>query len=139
MTTTEWGGALSTFGQSYGHDGELMVTVFEYPTVGLSMVDAVSLLKIPQPQYIKMDVDGIEHLILKSGIPVLRNVKAVSIEINDQFAAQAEEASRCLREAGLAFEAKRHADCFDSHPGAARYTFNQIWARPAERESGTGR
>jgi FkbM family methyltransferase len=129
MTTTEWGGALSTFGQTYGHDGEPIRKVFEFSTIGLSMVDAVSLLKIPQPDYVKMDVDGIEHLILKGGMPVLRGVKGISIEINDKFAAQANDASKYLQEAGLSLKEKRHADYFDSHAGAARYTFNQIWIK----------
>lgn len=129
MTSMDWGGALSTFGQSYGHDGEPIRKVFEFPTIGLSMVDAVSLLKIPPPDYIKMDVDGIEHLILKGGLPILRAVKSISIEINDEFATQAEDASRFLREAGLSFKQKRHADYLDSQVGAHKYTFNQIWAR----------
>lgn len=127
MTSTEWGGALSTFGQSYGHDGETMRKVFEIPTMGLSMVDAVELLKIPQPDYIKMDVDGIEHLILKGGKPVLLNAKGILIEINDKFTVQADDASLYLREAGFTFKEKRHADYFDSDTGSARHTFNQIW------------
>ena len=129
MTSTDWGAALSTFGQSYGHDGEAIRKVFEFPTVGLSMVDAVTLLRIPQPDYIKMDVDGIEHLILKGGMPILREVKSVCVEINDKFSAQADEAGSYLRAAGLSFSEKRHAQHFDSDPGAARYTFNQVWVR----------
>jgi FkbM family methyltransferase len=129
MTSTDWGAALSTFGQSYGHDGEPLRKVFEYPTLGLSMVDAVNLLRIPQPDYIKMDVDGIEHLILKGGIPILRGVRGVLVEINDRFAAQAESASKYLHEAGLSFKEKKHAAHFDSDPSAARNTFNQIWSR----------
>jgi hypothetical protein len=93
------------------------------------MVDAVSLLKIPQPDYIKMDVDGIEHLILKGGLPILREVDGVSIEINDKFTTQADTARACLRAAGLALKEKRHADCFDLQTGPARYTFNQNWVR----------
>jgi FkbM family methyltransferase len=129
MTTTQWGGALSTFGQSYGHDGELIVKVFEFPTIGLSMSDAVTLLRIPQPDYIKMDVDGIEHLILKGGLPILRFIKEASIEINDQFTAQAVDARKYLEEAGLSFKEKKHAECFDFHTGPTKYTFNQIWIR----------
>jgi FkbM family methyltransferase len=131
MTTTDWGGALSTFGKDYGHDGLRIAEVFEFPTVGLSMVDAVRRLGIPQPDFIKMDVDGIEHLILQGGAEVLRAIKGILIEINDKFEEQANEASRYLREAGLALQAKRHADCFDHVEGAARHTYNQIWARPA--------
>ncbi len=68
MSTTDRGGALSAFGQSYGHDGKPLHKIFEFRTVGLSMVDAVELLRIPQPDYVKIDVDGIEHLILKGGL-----------------------------------------------------------------------
>lgn len=132
MTTTEWGGALSTFGQDYGHDGQILHKVFKIPTIGLSMVEAVELLKIPQPDYIKMDVDGIEHLILKGGIPVLRNTKGILIEINDNFAAQANDASSYLLETGFFLKEKRHADCFDLVTSAAKHTFNQIWCRSGQ-------
>jgi FkbM family methyltransferase len=129
LTTTDWGGALSTFAQSYGHDGDPIGKVFEFSTLGLSMVDAVTLLRIPQPDYVKMDVDGIEHLILKGGLPVLRGIKQASIEINDRFTTQAVDAKRYLEEAGLSFREKRHAEHFDLQEGAAKHTFNQIWVR----------
>lgn len=129
MSSTDWGGALSTFGQSYGHDGAPLAKVFEFPTIGLSMVDAVERLNIPPPDYIKMDVDGIEHLILKGGRPILRRVRSALIEINDRFSEQADEARRYLLEAELTLAAKRHAEIFDHSEGAPRYTFNQIWSR----------
>jgi FkbM family methyltransferase len=129
MTSTEWGGALSTFGQTYGHDGGRMVPVFEFRTIGMSMPDAVSSLGISAPDYIKMDVDGIEHLILKGGSAILQRVKGVLVEINDQFAEQAEQSRRLLTAAGLTMRDKRHAAIYDSAPGAERYTYNQIWSR----------
>ena len=57
--------AKSTFGEDYGHDGQLLEKIFGFQTVGLSMIHAVKLLKIIEPDYIKMNVDGIEHLIFK--------------------------------------------------------------------------
>jgi FkbM family methyltransferase len=131
MTSTDWGGAMSTFGEDYGHDGEPIRKVFEFPTIGVSMIDAVQSLQILQPDYIKMDVDGIEHLILKGGMPILKQVKSVLIEINDQFTAQADDASSYLTEAGFTLLEKRHADYFDTVSGAPKYTFNQIWTRAA--------
>ncbi len=101
MTSTEWGGAMSTFNQSYTHDGTALRKVFGFRTVCLSMDEALGLLKIPQPDYIKMDVDGIEHLILKGGATVLRNVKGVLIEINEEFEEQTVDSARYLSEAGL--------------------------------------
>jgi len=129
MGNTNWGGALSTFGKEYGHDGKQMNTVFKLPTIGLSMVDAVNSLNIPQPDYIKMDVDGIEHLILKGGISILDKVKGILIEINDNFTEQSENANLILKEAGFLLIEKRHEDAFSS--GQAKYTYNQIWAKVA--------
>jgi FkbM family methyltransferase len=129
MTSMEWGGALSSFGQSYGHDGKLLQKVFEFPTIGLTMDDAVQLLKIPQPDYIKMDVDGIEHLILKSGMPILSKVKGVLIEINDEFTEQDQGAAECLRMAGLVLVEKRHSVEVENN-AEFRSSFNQIWRRP---------
>ena len=76
---------MSTFGENFGHDGETIRKVFEYPTIGLSMTEAAELLGMPKPHFIKMDVDGIEHLILKGGIEVLDHVHGVLVEINDAF------------------------------------------------------
>lgn len=127
MSSTDWGGAMSTFGEAYGHDGKALRKIFEFPTIGLSMTDAVNLLKIPRPDYIKMDVDGIEHLILKGGMDVLTGVKGVLIEINDEFAAQASGASETLKRAGFTLKEKKQADI--RLTGGAAGTFNQIWVK----------
>ena len=127
MTTTDWGGAMSTFEKGYGHDGQTIKEVFEFPTLGISMIDAVERLKIRQPDYIKMDVDGIEHIILAGGLPVLKSVKSILIEINDNFDDQAKEAKSILEEAGFLLKEKRHADFFDHVETVAKHTYNQIW------------
>ncbi|OCC30846.1 Uncharacterized protein GNX_0588 [Leptospira interrogans serovar Canicola] len=36
------------------------------------MEDVVNQFNLPKPDYIKMDVDGIEHIILKGGKNVLK-------------------------------------------------------------------
>ena len=127
MTTTEWGGALSTFGNSFGFDGRLLAKTFELPTIGLSMDDATALLGIPKPDYIKIDVDGIEHLILRGGGAVLENAKGILIEINDAFEQQAEETARHLTAAGLKLKERRRWEGTDNTPFAT--TFNEIWFR----------
>lgn len=129
MTSTDWGGAMSTFGCEFGHDGKRMERVFAFPTVGLSMVDVVERLKIPPPDYIKMDVDGIEHLILKGGLSVLQNVRSILIEINDRFHEQSEQAALYLQSSGFSLRAKRHAASFDLSEGDAAHTYNQIWTK----------
>ena len=93
------------------------------------MFDAVELLRIPQPDYIRMDADGIEHLILQVGIAVLSKTKSVLIEINDKFNTLAQEADLYLREAGFTLKEKLHADYFDTMTTAARHSYNQIWVK----------
>ena len=128
MTSTQWGGALSTFGASHGFDGEALEKVFEFRTVGLSMDDCVSKLAVPPPDYIKMDVDGIEHLILRGGVNVLRQVKGVAVEINDAFETQAQDSHTLLEAAGLRFVGKAHSQMIEDNPTFSR-TLNQVWAR----------
>ena len=123
MTTTAWGGALSTFGEDIDQNGAHLNGVFEYATVGMSMNDAASLLHIPKPQYIKIDVDGIEHYILRGGSEVLAGVERVLVEINDAFTAQAQESARYLEAAGLTLSRK----CDLGVPGC----YNQWWSRSA--------
>ncbi len=127
MTSTEWGGAESSFGQDYGEDGQALRKIFEFRTIGISLVDAIEMFQIPQPDYIKMDVDGIEHLILKGGAPVLRKVKGVLLEIDERFEMQTVNSACYLREAGLIMKEKRHADMFDNTE--YEHCYNQIWCR----------
>lgn len=129
LTTTEWGGALSTFGEKFGWDGKAIPQVFEFRTIGLTMEDAIRRLDIPQPQYIKMDVDGIEHLILSGGAGVLGSVQQVLIEINDDFKAQAEQCAQRLSKAGLVLREKRHSEIIATSSSGFEGCFNQVWVR----------
>lgn len=127
MTSTEWGGALSTFRESFGFDGRPMSSTFAFSTIGMSIEDARTLLGVPCPDYLKVDVDGIEHLILRGGAETLKRVKGVLIEINDDFKQQAEDSARYLSAAGLTL-AERHSWA-GSDDSPFESTFNQIWHR----------
>jgi len=130
MTTTEWGGALSTFDQEFGWNGEQINQVFQFPTIGLSMIDAVQCLGIPQPDFIKMDVDGIEHFILGGGNTVLSLIKGILIEVNDDFADQADTCRKLLQDAGLVIKDKRHSELIAGSTTGFQNCYDQIWERP---------
>ena len=127
MTSTEWGGALSTFGQDFGWDGKAVEKRFVFQTLGLSMTDAKDILNLPQPDYIKIDVDGIEHIILRGGREVLQRIKGILVEITDDFPEQSTESRMILQEAGLTMKEKLHSEMFEG--GIFQNTFNQIWCR----------
>jgi len=121
MSSTAWGGALSTFGKDFDQHGGKLNSIFEYQTMGMTMDEATQLLNIPPPRFIKIDVDGIEHLILRGGTETLKNVESVMVEIDDDFTDQAEETARHLRNAGLTLLRKCGGD--------AGNQYNQWWVR----------
>ena len=101
---------MSTFGEDFGQDGNPLEKFFEFTMIGLTMVDAMNLLKIPAPEYIKIDVDGIEQLVLKGGEGILNSVQSILIEVNDDFLEQREKVSQILLGARLVLKEKRHSE-----------------------------
>lgn len=131
MTSTDLGGALSTFGENYGDDGKALDKVFAFSTIGMSLEQAVSLLNIPQPSHIKIDVDGLEHLILAGGGSILKQISELAIEVNEDFAEQAIDVKKYCTEAGLVFKEKKHSLMFENNTRFGK-TYNQVWFRPKE-------
>ena len=129
MTSTDWGGALSTFGKEFGWDGKIINQKFEYKMIGISMEDIVNKLKVPLPDYIKMDVDGLEHFILKGGYSILSQIKEIIIEVNDDFVEQAEQCNLLLKNAGLVLKEKKHSDIIAASTVGFQNSYNQIWVR----------
>jgi len=121
MSSTAWGGALSAFGADFDQYGRSMCTNFQYQTIGLSMEEAVNLLGIPNPRFLKIDVDGIEHFILRGSPSILNQVDSVLVEINDAFVEQQEASTKALIDAGLVLRQKFYLGV-DS-------LFNQWWVR----------
>ena len=128
MTSNERGGALSNFGESVDHEGLPMTSIFKYKTVGMSVDQAASLLNITKPNYIKMDVDGIEHLILKGATDTLKNVESLLIEVNDNFIKQARDTKEYLTKSGFKLKQKRHSEIIAESKKFSSF-YNQIWTR----------
>ena len=51
--------------KNYSHDGNKMKIKFSYKTLGISLDRICDEFKFPLPDYVKIDVDGLEHLILR--------------------------------------------------------------------------
>ena len=127
MTSDEWGGAQSNFGESVNYEGLPMSSIFKYNTPGMSIDQTVSLLNLEKPNYIKIDVDGIEHLILKGATNTLQNVESLLIEVNDNFIKQASDVKKYLTEAGFKLKHKKHSELISKSKYSSFY--NEIWVR----------
>lgn len=127
FSSTEWGGALSTFGKKYGHDGKDLEKIFGIKTIAINMDSIKNFFETPQPDYIKIDVDGIEHLILSGGEKVLLNTKEILIEINDKFEEQKNNCTKSLKRLGFSLKEKRKSKMFENTDFSG--FSNQIWVR----------
>jgi FkbM family methyltransferase len=125
MTSDSYGGALSTFDKSYGSDGNELNVNFRYSMMAISLEDIVNKLNIACPDYIKIDVDGIEELILNGGIEILSKVKGVLIELPDLWLDQKVACEKILINSGLE-KIKDSTWNLISNPEGSP---NQIWSR----------
>ena len=104
------GGALNTFGKDYNFEGKSFVPEMKYKTLGLSINYLLENKIIDFPNYIKIDVDGIEHLILKGADKYLQDkrIKSVSIEINENFEEQYTETLSMMKNFGFNIKHKKN-------------------------------
>ena len=84
------GGALHSFGRDLNFEGKKINTKNNYKIYGFSIDYLINNLEFSIPNYIKIDVDGLEHVILEGAKKVLNNenLKSLLIEINDNYVEQ---------------------------------------------------
>lgn len=103
LSSTAWGDSQNSFGTKRGQYGTEIEVAIEYRVLGVSLDALVDTLGFRVPDFLKIDVDGIEREIVESGPSVLKQVRGVLIELpaidND-----AEHVRECLTQAGLRLE-----------------------------------
>ena len=125
------GGSSSAFGVNFGFDGNPIDSEVEYSLIGFTLDDLFKTNVIKsEPGLIKIDVDGIEHLILEGAENILasKNLKSIFIEINDNFNDQSMNAKRILKQHGFELREKRQSEITKRTKEYCQ-TFNQIWVR----------
>jgi FkbM family methyltransferase len=87
------GGALNTFGRDYNFEGKTFKPEMKYQLLGTTINYLLDSKILDVPDYIKIDVDGIEHLILEGSNKYLINkkIKSIIVEINENFTEQYEK------------------------------------------------
>lgn len=115
LTSSAWGDSQNSFGTRRGQFGKDIDVSVRYRILGISMDGLVQTIGLAPPDYIKIDVDGIEPEILESGRSVLQVVRGVLVEC-PAFEGGEQRVADVLRGAGL---------ILDFEDGR-----NQIWKRP---------
>ena len=123
------GGALSAFGVDYDFSGKKIFSENSYNTFGTSLDNLIEKKILDLPDYIKIDVDGIEHLILFGAKNLLSNkkLKSVLIEINDEFKIQKKKIIEIMKKNNFKLLSKMRNDDYykDEFVGIYNYIFEK--------------
>ena len=127
------GGALNSFGENFDFEGKKFSSKMNYQIYGTNINYLIGNKILDIPDYIKIDVDGIEHLILEGGNKYLSNkkIKSLSIEINENFTEQHEKVIEIMKKNDFKIlHKKRNEDLFKNDPYSKfNRTFNYIFIR----------
>jgi FkbM family methyltransferase len=106
------GGALNVFDNEKNYEGKIFKAKNKYQIMGVSGDNLIKLKILKIPNYIKIDVDGNEHIILEGMKKILlsKNCKGVSIEINDRYKVQKKKVIEILRKKGFKFQHKKQSE-----------------------------
>ena len=104
------GGALNSFGENLNFEGESFQAEMNYTLFGTSINYLLDNKILEIPDYIKIDVDGIEHLILDGAAKYLSNkkIKSLSIEINENFTEQYNKVLQIMNKHNFKILHKKH-------------------------------
>ncbi len=121
LSNLDHAAALSNFGNSFDQYGNKMKIKGFYNTVGMRLDNFIDIYKIKKPDHIKIDVDGIEHLILQGmGDDILNEAKSILIELTSSFKDQYQISQQILKSKNFILE---------NNVSPSDNTSNQIWVK----------
>ena len=125
------GGSLNSFGEKFDFEGKEFIPTMKYNLLGTTINYFLENSILDIPDYIKIDVDGIEHLILEGGDKFLNNkkVKSLSIEINENFKEQYDKVLNLMNKYEFKLLHKKHNDDMFSEQSEFNKTFNYIFVK----------
>ncbi len=124
------GSALNSFGENFNFEGKNFQSEMNYTLLGTSINYLLDNHILEIPDYIKIDVDGIEHLILEGAMKYLSNqkIKSLSIEINENFTEQYTKLIQIMKKHNFKILHKKHNEQMFRNTKYDR-SFNYIFIR----------
>ena len=125
------GGALNTFGEEFDYEGKNFNEKNAYKIFGTTIDYLINERILTIPDFIKIDVDGIEHLILEGGKDLLKEkkLKSIQIELNENFETQNKKSLEILLESGFIMKSKNSASTRRNKSPRFSKMFNCVFER----------
>ena len=130
-SSLEEGGALNVFGENFDYEGNKFTEKNSYKIYGTSINYLLDNKILEIPDYIKIDVDGIEHLILLGADKHLQNskIKSLSIEINEEFMEQHNKILNIMKKNNFKILHKKHNNELFNKNSKFSKVFNYVFIK----------
>ena len=133
MKETEFieGGSQNTYGEKFNFEGKEFKSKMKYNLLGTTMNYFIENSILDIPDYIKIDVDGIEHLIIEGGDKFLNNekIKSISIEINENFKEHYDKILNFMEQNKFKILRKAHNEDLLSNKSKFSKTYNYLFIK----------
>ncbi len=128
-TRFQEGCASNLFGEDFGFDGNKIYEKNSYKVFGNNINNLIENKILEIPDYIKIDVDGIEHLILEGADKYLNSdkIKSISVELNEDFIDQKTRVKKILLDNNFLFVSKNKGE--DNPNSKILSTYNYIFQK----------
>ena len=123
------GYSMNTFGKNLNFEGKNFDAKNNYKILGTSLNYLIKNNILNFPKYIKIDVDGIEHIILRGASNFLsdKRIKGILVELNENFSSQYNEVLNIMKNSNFSLKYKKRAEKFYS--GKYSKVFNYIFEK----------
>ena len=124
------GGALHSFGKNIDFQGKKINIKNNYTIYGFNSDFLMNTLEFKIPNYIKIDVDGLEHVILEGANKVLsnENLRSLLIEINENYNEQLKSVKNIMQKYNFKLIGKEQSK-FIKISEPFKNSFNYIFSR----------
>jgi len=124
------GHSMSTFSYNTDFEGKNLIPEQKYNIYGTSIDYLIETKILKCPNYIKLDVDGIEHKILDGAKKTLMNkdLKSILVEVNENFQDQHKDIVKIMKENNFTLISKNQ-NISDVQNTKFSKTYNYIYNR----------
>ena len=127
FSNTDWGGALSSYSTSLNWEGGGISSKFKYKTISIDINTLIKNYELALPNYLKIDVDGNDHLILQSFGKNIKKIDEVLIEVNDNYLEHKKIIETFLISNNFILNKKEQSELIKKFPKSFHESYNQIW------------
>ena len=105
----------NSFNSQTNYEGKTFKSENTYRILGTSINNILDQKILEVPDYIKIDVDGLEHIILNGASKHLKNpkIKSLQVELNENYTKQFDAVMKIMEENNFKFKYKKRNENFN--------------------------